>query len=319
MELKGRELLHKKFGSGIIEKSDDKYIWINFDGKIRKFAFNSVFTGLILGENEIIGYINSHVSELEHKNEAVRADRIYKPEEELEEARNNATDENISKADSVFNIAVNAVYCNGGKTKECIGFNGVCGDDVLEVNVNAGDGRWCTKQDCRCSIYMENKSRAARMELDRLMEDDGFVCYESRMLRDWVIVAGTDNNRGPRILNTCEGKLCVLTTLENGCDEAQRYIFAMYIIESIDEDINGISRLWAESYYKYAFTPDTARKMLFWSFADNGGEPYWGEDKFICLDNKICQNILKKSVELINDGRLKAMLDYYMDLNGCSL
>lgn len=318
MELNGKELFHKKFGKGIIKSCSENTVIIDFNGSERKFALNSIFIKLIKGDAKLISYIGEIVNNIESKTEKERSEKIAHIERKLAHAKALNNRKDVFKTDDRLNIAVNAVYCDGGKNESSMGFNGICSDAVLEENIGASDGRWCTKHNCRCNIYGENKSTSTRIELERLMEDDGFVCHESRMLRDWVIVAGTDNNRVPRRLDTSNGKLCVLTTVAKGDVEDSRCIFALYIIENIDEDINGISQLWAESYYRYAFSPDIAKKLCFWDFVKTEGEPEWGNDKFICLSNDICINIVKKAAELTGDNRLNAILDYYMELNGYS-
>jgi hypothetical protein len=312
MDFKGRELRHKKFGVGVVEQFDEKYIQLRFADKLRKFACNSVFAGMVECDAELKKAIEDAAnlarteSELKKQEDRIRLEKTIK------------RDENVAytsvKSDTK-NICVNAVYCDGGKNEDEVGFNGVCSDEVLEDNVNSEDERWCTNRDCRCSVYLENKSTSTRRELDRLMEDDGFVCNESRLLRDWVVVAGTDNDRLPVKPNTSEGKLCVLTTVENGCDEEQRYIFALYIIESIDEDVNGVQRLWAESRYKCSFAPKVAKKLLFWDFFYDR-EPEWGADRFIEIDDETAVKILRKAVELEGGKEAETMLNYFAEING---
>jgi hypothetical protein len=305
MDFKGMELRHKKFGKGIVEQLDENYISVSFSDKVRKFACNSVFAGMIECDASLAEYISDIANDKQVKNELKKQEDMCRLEKTIKRT------ESISQSDdksNTYNICVNAVYCDGGKGESCVGFNGVCSDEVLEDNVNSEDERWCTNRECRCSIYLESKSKSTRLELDRLMEDDGFVCHESRLLRDWVVVAGTDNDRLPVKPNTSAGKLCILTTVENGCDEEQRYIFAVYVIENIDEDINGIQRLWAESRYRCAFAPKIAKKLQLWDFLGDR-EPEWGADRFISVDDKIAVEILKKAVELGAGNDAQAILD----------
>lgn len=317
MDITGKSVRHKKFGTGSITAINSDTISINFNGKERKFALNGVFISLLVGNDETVELLKQCVSDNESKIYAEKCERLSQIENKISKARAVLSHNNQRQESSGFDIAVNLVYCDGGKNESTIGFNGVCSDDVLEENVSSADDRWCTQRDCRCGVYAENKSTATRRELDRLMEDGGFVCPESRLLRDWVICAGTENDRTPRRLNTSCGRLCVLTTVEKGSSEDKRCIFALYIIENIDEDINGISQLWAESYYRYTFSPEHAAKMLFWDFAQGGDEPEWGDDRFIYLNNEISLKILTGAAELTGDKKLYAMLDYYKDINGC--
>ena len=88
----------------------------------------------------------------------------------------------------------------------------------------------------------------------------------------------------------------------------------MYIIDNIDEDINGVARVWADSRFKYAFAPKQASKMKFWAFFAEEEES-WGKDKFILLDDEVCITILEAALELTDDPSVKAMLACYRELN----
>lgn len=313
MEIKGKKILHKKFGEGIIKALEEDRIRVEFGGRDRLFACSEAFIRMIRAEDGLISCLNDYIADVENRNTELKANRLAELEKQLRERQTDFAESKEINRDC-YNIAVDAVYCDGGRSEDCVGFNGVCSDSVLEQNVNANDGRWCTKHECRCGVYAEERSTAVRRELDRLMEDGGFVCPESRMLRDWVISEGVDNDRLPRRLNIGEGKLCVLTTVEPGDEEENRYIFAMYIIDNIDEDINGVARVWADSRFKYAFTPKQAPKMKFWAFFAEEEES-WGKDKFILLDDEVCITILEAALELTEDPSVKAMLACYRELN----
>lgn len=301
MELKGRELLHIKYGKGVIEAADSEHIWIRYGKVVRQFALNDVFAKTISGDALLIEYIR----DIAKKNSSASKEHIQQVAEQLKR-KTDTVDKNESSA---FNLIVNCVYCDGGKTQDCPGFNGICSDEVLAENVNATDNRWCTNKECRCGIYEENKSKATRQELERLMEDGGYVCPESRLLRDWVINAGTYNNRAPRHIDTAEGKLCVLTTLENGSEEKDRYIFAMFIIESISNDVNGVEQIWADSRFRCTFPEETARKLRLWDFT---GEEYdFSADSFALADDEVCGEILKRAAEITDNSVVRAIAEYF--------
>jgi hypothetical protein len=304
----------------VIESFDDKYITMRFSNTVKKFAaYTPVFLSLVSGDDEVLTHLREIVeaAQTEEKkraeeNKRVRAEAKNVPVEKPADTEAKPVVNN----GSAKNIGVSVVYCDGGKNNERLGFNGICSDYVIEHNTDADDGRWCSDPDCHCNIYMTEKSKATRIALERLMEDDGFVCHESRLLRDWLVLADTEDDRTPRRLDTGAGKLCVLTTIESGSDESSRCIFAIYMIESVDEDVNGISQLWAESYYRYAFAPEIASQLCFWDFVETEeDEPGWGKDKFRYLDDAVCVSILEKAIELTGENTLKGMLDYFKELN----
>lgn len=313
MDVTGRSIFHKKYGEGKVISLEDARIRVDFNGGERLFACTDAFVRLISGDDELITYLINYINDIESKTRELRSERLAMIERQLKERRTDAQ-ENSGNCGECYNLAVNAVYCDGGRNDNAVGFNGVCSDSVLEQNVNATDGRWCTKHDCRCGVYAMEKGTAIRRELDRLMEDGGFVCPESRMLRDWVVSEGVDNDRRPRNLNIDEGKICVLTTVDPQDNEEDRYIFAIYIIGSIDKDINGIARVWADSRCRYAFSPEDAKKMKFWDFFPDEDE--WGNDRFILLDDIVCETIIKTAYDLTGEEALKAMLYTFRETEG---
>ena len=181
MDIKGQKILHKKFGEGIIKALEEDRIRVEFSGTDRLFACSEAFIRMISAEDELISYLNDYITDVENRNTELKANRLAELEKQLRERKTDFAESKEINRDC-YNIAVDAVYCDGGRSENCVGFNGVCSDSVLEQNVNANDGRWCTKHECRCGVYAEERSTAVRRELDRLMEDGGFVCPESRML-----------------------------------------------------------------------------------------------------------------------------------------
>lgn len=298
-ELKGRELLHIKYGKGVVEAADNAHIWIKFSDVLRQFALNGVFAKTISGDAELIEYIRQVVQNSENA-EKERIRQISKKLVHMDKA--------TAKNDgNHFNLLVNAVYCDGGKNERQIGFQGVCSDENLEKNVNANDNRWCANKNCHCGIYAENKSRATRQELERLMEDGGYVCPESRLLRDWVVNSGVYNNRTPVHIDTAEGKICILTTLGNGCEEKDRYIFAVFVVESISKDINEVEQIWADSRYRYAFPENIAKQLKIWDFVD---EQDFSTNKFALVDDETCAEILKKCAEVSQSKIVEGMVKF---------
>ena len=108
---------------------------------------------------------------------------------------------------------------------------------------------------------------------------DGFICYESQMLRDWKAMAGIVQNgerKGqPMHLNQVQpNSLCILTTRDPYSTEDQRYIFAAFLVDDTyggDDLDEGF--VTTRSEFRLQLSPEEAHKMLFWNYHANGKQP----------------------------------------------
>lgn len=86
------------------------------------------------------------------------------------------------------NIAFKCNYCNGGLTENGIGYICACTDEMINYNIEVAQHNWCCDDGSPCKKYHDKI--ITRKELDSVSEEDGFVCYESQMLRNWTAFAG---------------------------------------------------------------------------------------------------------------------------------
>lgn len=61
-------------------------------------------------------------------------------------------------------------------------------DKVPNGNARLAQHNWCCDDGSPCKKYHDKI--ITRKELDSVSEEDGFVCYESQMLRNWTAFAG---------------------------------------------------------------------------------------------------------------------------------
>lgn len=227
--------------------------------------------------------------------------------------------------DNDCNLAIKCTFCDGGSTKSTIGFNGVCSDMMIINNIEKKPHVWCSQPDCDCNQYLEGQ--ISRKELDGLCTGDGFVCYESQMLRNWTVMGGTHHN-GDRDGETIPFKrtkpntLCVMTTRNPQDTEADRCIFGVYLIISADP---GDEWTWgsAEAHPKYrlALTPSEASHMLFWKYyfnSINSDNPRWGTGLHRYQSDVQCAQILRDIVEIksgtTDDDLAREFFTHYCNL-----
>ena len=178
MNLINLKVKHKVFGEGIIIANENSYLTVRFKDCERKFVYPQVFDGYLTIENS-----NAN----EGINNEIKAIKKVEKEEKQEKDRQNEQDRvdklKLSKRKKAkvkyprANIAFKCNFCNGGASKDQIGFNGVCSDDIIKNNIEVEKRTWCGSDDSDCNKYL--KGELTRKELDDKCENGGFVCYES--------------------------------------------------------------------------------------------------------------------------------------------
>jgi hypothetical protein len=175
------------------------------------------------------------------------------------------------------NIAFKCNYCDGGKSSSSIGFNGVCSEKIIRYNIDVEQRTWCCSEDCPCYNYL--LGYITREELDAQLEDGGFVCYESQMLRDWkamagVVQRGERKGQPMRLSNVQANSLCILTTRGPDSSEDERFIFAVFLVDETHEgDEREEGYVTTQSKFKLPLTPSEAKKMPFWRYHANENQP----------------------------------------------
>lgn len=126
----GKAVVHESFGDGIINSIEGSIIWVRFASGLKRFEFpNAFIKNLKAKDKDIIDKISVLL-----KQEAARKIELEN-EKTSEAAARKAQDELpvIAKKDRIStykkypreNIAFKCNFCDGGKTAEKIGFNGV--------------------------------------------------------------------------------------------------------------------------------------------------------------------------------------------------
>ena len=169
------------------------------------------------------------------------------------------------------NIAFKCNYCDGGASDECVGFNGVCSDVIIRNNIEIEHRTWCNSDTCDCLLYLEGE--ITREELDSRMQDSGYVCYESQMLREWKAMAGIVQN-GERKGQPMHLSQVQTNSLDPNIEENERYIFAVFLVDSsYDGDDTDEGFVTTRSEYKLKLSPAETHQMLFWKYHANSNHP----------------------------------------------
>ena len=202
-------------------------------------------------------------------------------------------------------IAFKMNYCDGGSDKDHVGFYGICSNAIIKYNIATAKHAWCSDDDCACKKFFDGK--ISPEELDRQWEEESggsYPCYESALLRDWVMDAGSDKDGKPRpIREGEENHLCVLTTKYPNMHEESRFVFAMFIMRKIfpgdDEESGFVSA--ADGKFVLEFRPREAAQIKFWDYYQNPNAPQriqWGSGLIRYFDDAAAVKFLERAVEV---------------------
>ena len=272
MDIKDQKVTHKTFGTGIVTMQTDSLVTISFDAGEKKFQYPTAFNRFLTlcdpsAQESVVGEIKS----AEQEKAALLAKQLLVPREVTPISRKKKTRATRP------NIAFKCNYCDGGKSSSSIGFNGICSERIIRYNIDVEQRTWCCSEDCACFNYLCGD--LSRDELEAELEDGGFVCYESQMLRDWkamagVVQRGERKGQPMRLMNVQPSSLCVLTTREPDSTEAERIIFAVFLVDdTYDGDDHEEGFVSTQSKFKLSLSQKEAEKMLFWRYHANENKP----------------------------------------------
>lgn len=276
MNIKDQKVSHGVFGNGIITAFDGNYFTVSFSDREMKFVYPDAFLKHLVADDSLVKSSIDEKLKLIAEEKQRRKDEKERKREEEEKQRNKDNVKTRSKKPKLYprkNIAFKCNFCDGGKTKDLIGFHGVCSDSMIKYNIEKADRIWCSSDECPCKQY--NDGDITRSELEQIMshnDNSGFVCYESSMLRDWRAFAGfirTGENKGKpmRLLKVQLNSLAVLTTRDPGATDNTRYIFAVFLIDETYEGDNlDAGYVKTQSKFKIQMTPDEAKRLKFWDY-----------------------------------------------------
>lgn len=273
MDIIGKEVLHKLWGVGTILAVDGKSLSVHFEEKDAKFIYPDAFKfkHLTLLDSDVAKLMGEKIASEEEQKRATYDLRVATPTGvDVEKVRK------YKRADRP-NIVFKCNYCDGGVKENDIGFYGVCSEAVIYNNINVEHRTWCSAPECACFQFLNGE--ISRDDLENIVADGGFICYESQMLREWKAMAGTIQNGDRKgqpmhLSNVQPNSLCVLTTREPNSTEEDRFIFAVFLVNnSYDGDDLDEGFVSTTSKYRLKLTRDQARKMPFWRYHANVNQP----------------------------------------------
>ena len=325
MNLIGKAVIHKNLGSGHVVAHSDKIITIQFGEKQMKFSFPSIFNEMISIQDSTLEH---DIKELcENENYSInrqKEERMTEFESRFAPAMNAAAQKSkrTKKYRDNCNIAFKCNYCDGGRNEDVFGYKGVCSEEALQQNVSAINRPWCSASECECKKHTNGEIN--RAELESLNADGKFICYESKLLRDWVTSAGRHqsdkkNDTPVKMTNARVNRLCVLTTKHPSDLEMERIIFAAFVISEVEiGDENAEGNVHAHAKYRIELSPKEAQHVHFWDYHKNKSKmdmPFWGSGLLRYISDAQSINILKGMMEATQNPEKKAhileVLEYY--------
>lgn len=307
MDLMNIKVRHKVFGDGITVAKENSYITVKFCNEEKKFIYPNAFDGYLTAEDiDIANNIKQAIDTIKKLEQEKKKERAEKEEEKQIPMIYNKEHLKVkTKAYPRANIAFKCNYCDGGRSDEQVGFNGVCSDEMIRNNIELEKRTWCSSDDCECGDYLIGNS--TRSELDNIHSDGGYVCYESQMLRDWRALAGIvqrgERAGQPMKLNKVQNNsLCVLTTRIPNSTEKDRFIFGVFLVdETYEGDNSEEGYVSTKSKYRIKLSPEQAKRMLFWDYHENDNQPevaVWSSGLHRYFEDEQAIQILRDIVSL---------------------
>lgn len=196
MNLIGVSVKHRAFGVGQVIEKTGEHIVVDFYGQEKRFVYPDAFKSFLKVEDTNI--LNVIQEDILQKEQAIQLQQ-EKRNEQLS-TRNQVLGKSKGtnkKLNDRANIAFKCNYCDGGCSEQHIGYRAACSDSMIVHNIREENKVWCSSEESPCRQYFDGE--ISREELDGWCENDGFVCYESQMLRVWKAMAGvvqTGENKG---------------------------------------------------------------------------------------------------------------------------
>lgn len=299
-------------GKVISISKEDRTITIQTPKRERMFSLDTVV-------NEKIVFNDKKLQEAAIKAFEEYINELDKEQAKFEEAeairRENEEIARVRRDIGNSNVAFKCTYCNGGASSTSLGFKGACSPEIRAFNTNHRE--WCSGDICRCKKLEEGELSQEEFDASNVTSDKfAFLCYESRMLIDWICYAGMEKKTGkPMALNNAQtGSLAVLTTrpVIDGKEVPQEetQIFAVFLIAKHNDlsDIGGSAT--AHPKYRLELTPEESKQMLLWKYhsnTKNKDKAMWGTGLHRYLSDMVCCQILKDIVNVVKDPSRHAL------------
>lgn len=286
INLKSEKIKHKSWGLGSVVEQTDSYIKIEFPVGVKQFQYPEAFEKFLICS--AIQLQEKVIAELtEQKQQEVEKKAILQEEREKAARVHEQTVKTVSGKKKTYpkeNIAFKCNFCDGGNSENGIGYKCACSDELINYNIEVAKHNWCCSDDCPCSQYYDGI--IDRITLDSYADEDGFVCYESQMLRDWAAFAGfaltKENHQRPMKLNKVQiNSLTILTTRVPNAPEKDRFVFGVFLVdEAYEGDNRDEGYVTTSSKFKLSLCLEEATEILFWNYYHNENAPEkvaWGQ------------------------------------------
>ena len=320
---------HKAWGQGKILSLEGSIIEVEFSIGNKKLQFPEGFEKFLTFNNSELQTYALKLLE-EKRTEAARIEQEKREEQErikaAKEREMKPAPKGRKKVEKA-NIAFKCNFCDGGCSASDIGYKGVCSDEMIDYNIEVAHHNWCCSEDAPCSQYYNGD--ITRGELEDIMDDGGFVCYESQMLINWKAFAGyaltKENYQKPMTLPKVQThSLCVLTTRLPDSNEKDRFIFAVFLVdETFEGDNRSEGYVTTSSKFRLSFSMEEAQKLKYWNYYINSNKPEsisWGQGLHRYIDDVQASQMLRDIVELKKGTKDEDLAvefyEYFLKING---
>jgi hypothetical protein len=311
MAMVDAKVYHKIFGTGIVEKIDEGKITVQFNGKPHMFVYPDAFEKYLTAEDSDIQ--KTALTALEKKIAETPVKPIPSPQLQKTSAMRKVS---AAKKPTYKNMIVKCNYCDGGASDEQIGYNGVCSDAIIRYNVQKAKRPWCSNPRCDCAEYLNGKY--SHEKLSQLVQGTHDVCYESSMLETWKIYTGWGST-GEKPMKLPAGvrtnSLAILSTREPNASEAERIVFAVFLVDKHDEgNESEEGQASAHPKYRIKLSLEEARQILVWNYyanRNNPTNPKWGVRLTRTLDNENAAALLADIVKVKRGTKGEALAEEF--------
>lgn len=302
MDFLNKKVIHKLWGEGTVCEHQHPRFKVRFGEEIKSFSFPQSFAGFLrFADSDDQNALEELLKEKEELDARSRESVARTFLAESAQRRPASGKSNVKKP----NIAFKCNYCDGGSSKQHIGYMGACSDKMIHYNINVARHSWCSDPNCPCRQYWDGEIDGS--DLDRICYDGGFTCYESKMLIEWTAFAGTvlqgeNKERPKKIKNVQVDSLAVLTTREPYAPEEARFIFGVFLVDAAGEG-NDLEEGYvrSDSKYRIELAPEEAAQIRFWNYHSNENnpeKPSWSQGLYRYFNDIEAVQMLRDIVEV---------------------
>lgn len=320
MNLINKKINHETLGEGIITGQEEASIIADFSGEIKTLRLDVAIKFLSADADTMKELQEIADKELKRQEEEKRIEKEKQIQKEKERI-SNLQQNNRKKIHGITNIAFKCNYNDGGFSNNKIGFCGVCSDEQIKYNQKSNKS-WCSNENCMCQKYMNKQ--ITREELEKDFVEHGFTCYEAQALIKFSFSAGCDHDKETGMMRARhiqlpvrKGSVVFLTTVDNNESGENRYIFAAYIVDNMEQ----VGEFGEDAYgcnndeHRVFLNKEKAKQVKFWDYHKNPNNPdsiQWGTGLYREVLNEEAINILKKMKEV--DNSISAKIDKMLSL-----